>query len=108
MKNQVATTAWTVEQKKSVNLDAKVMNALFCTLNKKEYNHVLTTISTHQIWHTLQVTDEGTNKVKESKIFILVHIFELFQMEKNETIAEMITRFMDITNSLVALGNTYK
>ena len=63
--------------------------------------------SAHQIWHTIHVTYEGTNKVKESKIYVLVHKFELFQMEENEIIVEMITRFIDITNSLVALGKTY-
>ena len=34
-------------------------------------------------------------------------MFELFQMEENEIIVEMITRFIDITNSLVTLGKTY-
>ena len=48
-----------------------------------------------------------TNKVKESKISVLVHRFELFKIKENETIAEMVTRFTDITNSLVALGKTY-
>ena len=92
--------AWTVEQKKSVNLDAKAMNALFCALNKEEFNRMSTATSAHQIWQILQVTHEGTNKVKESKISILVQMFKLFKMEKNETIAEMITWFTSITNPL--------
>ena len=82
---------WSEEQKKTVNLDAKAMNALFCALNKKEFNCMSTVTSTHQIWQTLQVTYEGTNRVKEFKIFILVHRLELFKMEENETIEEMIT-----------------
>ena len=56
---------------------------------------------------TLQVTHEGTNKVKESKISILVHRFELFKMKESETISEMVTRFTDITNSLASLGKEY-
>jgi len=68
---------------------------------------VSTTTSTNQIWHTLQVTHEGTNKVKKSKISILVHRFELFKMKENETISEMVTRFTDITNSLASLGKEY-
>ena len=66
-----------------------------------------TTTSANQIWHTLQVTHEGINKVKESKISILVHRFELFKMKENETISEMVTRFTDITNSLASLGKEY-
>ena len=42
---------------------------------------------------TLQVTHEGTSKVKESKISVLVHRFELFKMEENKTISKMVTRF---------------
>ena len=34
-------------------------------------------------------------------------MFELFKMKDNETIAEMITRFTDITYSLVALEKEY-
>jgi len=82
------------------------MNALFCALNK-EFNRVSTVTSAYQIWCTLQITHEGTIKVKKTKYPVLVHRFELFQMKENETTAEMITRFTDITNSLVALEKEY-
>ena len=72
-------TAWNNDQKKNVNLNAKAMNALFCALTKEEFNRVSTATSANQIWHTIQVTHEGTNKVKESKISILVHKLELFK-----------------------------
>ena len=100
-------TAWSDDQKKNANLDAKAMNALFCALTKEEFNRVSTATSANQIWNTLQVTHEGTNKVKESKISVLVHRFELFKMKENEIISEMVTRFTDITNSLVSLGKEY-
>ena len=80
------------------------MNALFCALNIEEFNCMSTATSTNQIWQLLQVTHEGTNKVKESKISILIHRFELFKTIENEIITEMVTKFIDITNSLVALG----
>ena len=38
-------SAWNEEKKKSANLDAKAMNALFCALNKEEFNRVSTTRS---------------------------------------------------------------
>ena len=46
--------------------------------------------------------------MKESKINLLVHSYELFSMKENETIVEMITRFINIVNGLKALGKTYK
>ena len=39
-----------------------------------------------------QVTHEGTNKIKESKISVLIHRFKLFKMMENEIISEMIIR----------------
>ena len=37
-------SAWSEEQKKLANLDAKTMNVLFCALNKEEFNRVLSLI----------------------------------------------------------------
>ena len=108
MKNQVPTTTrGQLNQKNLSTLMQKAMNALFCALNKEEFNRMSTATSAHQIWQILQVTQEGTNKVEKSKISILVHKFKLFKMEKNEIIVEMITQFTDITNSLVALRKEY-
>ena len=56
----------------------------------------------------VEITHEGKNQVKESKINLLVHNYELFSMKENEAIVEMITRFIDIVNGLKVLGKTYK
>ncbi|GAV89537.1 UBN2 domain-containing protein, partial [Cephalotus follicularis] len=53
------------------------------------------------------VTYEGTNQVKESKISMLVHEYELFIMHDNESISDMFTRFTTIINSLKNLGKSY-
>ena len=50
---------------------------------------------------------EGTNQVKESKIGLLMHIYELFSMKDDESIIKMFTRFTNITNELQALGKAY-
>ncbi|GAV81530.1 UBN2 domain-containing protein, partial [Cephalotus follicularis] len=53
------------------------------------------------------VTYEGTNQVKEAKINMLVHEYEMFTMHDNEDIKTMFTRFTNITNALQALGKVY-
>ncbi|GAV72601.1 UBN2 domain-containing protein, partial [Cephalotus follicularis] len=53
------------------------------------------------------VTYEGTNQVKESKISMLVHEYELFVMHDNECISDMFSRFTTIINSLKNLGKSY-
>ncbi|MDV3167264.1 MAG: hypothetical protein Q8784_02515 [Vigna little leaf phytoplasma] len=63
--------------------------------------------SDHEMWKLLEVTHEGTNQVKESKLAMLVRDYELFMMKQNESISEMFTRFTNITNGLKAYGKEY-
>ena len=53
------------------------------------------------------MTHERTSQVKKSKISILVHKYELFKIEQNETISSMYTHFIDIVNKLKNLGKIY-
>src|SRR5947208_11106866 len=94
---------WSTNDKKLVQTNAKVMNALFCALERNEFNRVSNCQTAHEIWHILEVTHEGTTRVKESKISVLVQKFELFTMNEGESIKDMYTRFTE-TNSLIGLG----
>ncbi|KAL5578208.1 hypothetical protein UlMin_019907 [Ulmus minor] len=73
----------------------------------EEFNRIRTCKMAKDIWHTLEVIHEGTNQVKESKISMLVHKYELFQMKHDESITQMYTRFTDIINDLSSLGKKY-
>ncbi|XP_038988317.1 uncharacterized protein LOC103698532 isoform X2 [Phoenix dactylifera] len=98
---------WDNNDKKRVQLNAKAMNVLYCALDTNEFNRISTYISAKEIWDRLEVTHEDTNQVKEFKINMLVHKYELFKMEPSETITCMFTRFTDIINGLKSLGKTY-
>ena len=98
---------WIDKEKKIVSLNAKAMNALYCAVDKVEFNRISQCSTANKIWHTLLVTHEGTSKVKESKIASLVHKFELFKMKQNDSILDMVTRMTDITNTLKSLGKEY-
>ena len=80
-------------------LNAKAINVLYCALDIGEFNRIFTCTSIKKIWNRLEVTHEGTSQVKESKISILVHKYELFKIEQNETISSVYTRFTDIINN---------
>ena len=45
--------------------------------------------------------------MKESKSSILVHKYELFKMEQNESISCIYTRFIDIINNIKNLDKSY-
>ena len=52
-------------------------------------------------------SNQGTNQVKESRINILVHDYELFSIKDFESIVEMFSKFIVIVNELEALEKTY-
>ena len=61
-----------------------------------EYNWIFTCESVKEIWDRFEVTHEGNSQVKEFKINILVHNYELFKMKSDESIIDIFTRFTDI------------
>ena len=72
-----------------------------------EYNKVSSCISAKEIWDKLEVTHEGTTQVKDDNINMLVHDYELFNMEPNESLTSMYSRFSVNTNALNLLGKIY-
>ena len=66
---------------KSAQLNAKAMHTLFYALRASEYNRVSLCENAKEVWDKLQVTHEGTNRVKETKIGMLTHEYELFSMK---------------------------
>ena len=50
--------------------------------------------SAKEIWDRLETIHERTNHVKESKISMLVHDYELFKMESHESIFEIFSKLL--------------
>jgi len=90
-----------------ISIDVKAMNTVYCALSRSEFNIISFCKNIRDIWHVLEMTHEGTNKVKESKIDMFVHQYELFKMLPNESITSMFTRMTTITNSFYVLGRIY-
>ena len=59
------------------------------------------------MWDTLKVTHIGTTQVKASKIHVLVSQYEMFKMEKGESIKDFVQRFTTLINQLMLLGRTF-
>jgi len=59
------------------------------------------------MWDILEVTHEGTNDVKRARKHALIQEYELFIMQKGETICDVQKRFSHIVNHLMSLGKTF-
>ncbi|MQM19043.1 hypothetical protein Taro_052041 [Colocasia esculenta] len=99
---------WIDDDRKKISLNCKAKSILCCALSKKEFNRVSACKSAMEMWEKLRITYEGTDKVKEIRIDILVTQYERFQMQSGESITQMFSRFTDITNGLAGLGKTYE
>ncbi|MQM06843.1 hypothetical protein Taro_039673 [Colocasia esculenta] len=87
--------------------NSKSKNLICCALIRSKSNRISACKLVKERWDKLKLTYEGTDKVNETKIDILVTQYEKFQMLTGETITQMYNRFTDITNGLVGLGKMY-
>lgn len=95
---------WTTQQVTAHELHAKVVHVLYNGLSSGEFFRVHNCTTAFEIWHTLEVTNEGTSQVKESKMVLLSNQLENFKIIEGETLNEMYTRFTNIINSCRMFG----
>ncbi|XP_075085078.1 uncharacterized protein LOC142168314 [Nicotiana tabacum] len=98
---------YTSEQMTVVQVNVKARNLLYNAVNGKEYEKISGCDIAKEMWDKLEVTYEGTSKVKEIYINMLVHDYELFQIKEGESIEEMFARFSKISSDLKAFGKPY-
>ncbi|GAV90292.1 UBN2 domain-containing protein, partial [Cephalotus follicularis] len=95
------------DDRRRIQLNAKAKHVIICAINSSEFNRVSSCNSAKEMWNRLEITYEGTNQVKDAKINMLVHDYELFSMNADEYIKSMFTRFTNIINALQSLDKTY-
>ncbi|EOY03357.1 Uncharacterized protein TCM_018339 [Theobroma cacao] len=83
---------WTEAETKKVQINFKAINTLHCALTPTEFNKVSSCTIAKQVWEKLRIIHEGTSQVKESKIALLTHNYEMFKMEPSEDITSMFDR----------------
>jgi len=88
---------------KMMEKDAKAKKLLYFGLGPDEYTRISECESAKEIKDAIRVAYEGTNRVKQSRIDLLMRKYEQFKMGDKETVMEKCTRFTHITNELKIL-----
>ncbi|GAV67591.1 UBN2 domain-containing protein [Cephalotus follicularis] len=65
-----------------LQLNSKAKHVLFCVEGPNEFNRISSCDTAKEMWDMLEVTYEGTNQVKESKISMLKEKFNKEQFKK--------------------------
>ncbi|XP_070054048.1 uncharacterized protein [Nicotiana tomentosiformis] len=73
---------YTDEQMAVAQVNAKAINLLYNAISGEENEKISSCDTAKEMWDKLEVTYEGTSKVKETRINMFVHDNELFQMKE--------------------------
>ena len=76
-------------------------------LSFDEFFRVSQCSSAKEMWDILEVTHEGTNDVKRARKHALIQEYELFKMQKGETISNVRKRFSHIVNHFMSLRKSF-
>ncbi|XP_070043253.1 uncharacterized protein [Nicotiana tomentosiformis] len=95
---------YTEEQAVVIQVNAKTKHMLYNAISREEYEKISSYETTKEMWDKLEVIYEGTNKVKETKINLLVRDYELFQIKDGESVEEMFSWFSKILGDLNSFG----
>jgi len=74
---------------KRETLDVKTIYSLYCALSPTEYNIISSCETAKEICDRLHITYEGTYRVNETKVNILLGQYESFKMKFRESIEDM-------------------
>ena len=65
-----------------------------------EYGKITNRATAKSIFDSLRMTHEGNNQFKETKALALIHKYEAFKMEDDETIENMFSMFQTLVAGL--------
>ncbi|RVW78063.1 hypothetical protein CK203_059664 [Vitis vinifera] len=76
------------------------MHSIFNAISMDEFLKIATCTSNKEAWDILQLTHEGTNAVKVSKLQMLTFRFETIKMEYHENFGEFYAKLMDMVTAI--------
>ncbi|KAL8158264.1 hypothetical protein AgCh_002819 [Apium graveolens] len=91
------------EEVNAMNSIVKAMNSLLNDMVATELRKVSACTTAKQIWDTIKVSHEGTSKVREVKLSMLMSDYECFRLERDESVRDAQGRFLTLMNSISLL-----
>ena len=69
----------------AANANSKALNAIFCGVSPDEFHRISHITVAKEAWEILETTNEGTKKVKDTKLQMLTTKFEELKMGDDES-----------------------
>ncbi|GAU49481.1 hypothetical protein TSUD_286190 [Trifolium subterraneum] len=95
---------WTTAEDTLAVGNSKALNALFNGVDKNMFRLIKRCKIAKEAWDILKTSQEGTAKVKISRLQILTRKFENLKMKEDESVHDFYMNVMDFANSFDDLG----
>lgn len=95
---------WTQDEFKLSNSNLCGLSSISGAITPDKFRRIMTCTTSKEAWYVLQLTHQGTNAVKESKLQNLTTRFETITMLESECFDEFYTILSDIVNTSSDLG----
>ena len=98
---------WSPEERTLSNLNARAINAIFGTVDISCLRLISNCVEAREAWLILQEKCEGSTSVRNTKMRLLTTKFEIFQMQKDETILSYYEKLTILVNEAQGLGEPF-
>ena len=82
---EAAKSTWDKATLATANTNSKALNAIFCGISPNEFYRISHITIAKEAWQILEITYEGTKKVKDTKLQMLTSQFEELKMSKDKS-----------------------
>ncbi|KAL5179343.1 hypothetical protein HKD37_01G000674 [Glycine soja] len=100
--------SWTPEENMHDQYNVSAKNIFASILNLDKFYCASQCANAKEIWEILEVTREGTTKVKRARKNTLIQEYEMFKMLLGESISNVQKRFTLVVNHLLVLDKTFE
>ena len=100
---EAAKPTWDKAALVAANANSKALDAIFCGISPDEF-HRISDIVAKEAWEILETTYEGTKKVKDTKLQMLITRFEELKMSEDESFDSFYSNLNEVVVSKFNLG----
>lgn len=103
VKQPKPTNSWNDDDKIKVQYDLKAKNILTLAPGMDEFFRVSNRKLVKEMWDTLEITHEGTEEVKRSRLNTIFQEYKMFRMLPGKKILDLQKMFTHLINQLISL-----
>ena len=88
----------------AANANSKALNAIFCGVSPNEFHRISHIFIAKEAWQILETTNEGTKKVKDTKLQMLTTRFEKLKMSEDKSFDSFYGKLNEVVIGKFNLG----